>query len=251
MNFDLTQILASWPYDGENPINNFRRLQAEDGREILQVREPLGLQQMEYTGRPDGFRPHGYVTWLAYFKAQSEMSVGFMLSHDDCVRLMQEGILFYQRYLILYQMEDWSGVVRDTDRNLEYFDFTQQYAESREDALTLEQYRPYIMRMNAVAKAQILHKNFRYDEAVDLLRITLARIRTLEEVPSPVFKMESEKASKHLSQMIEEFEKTRPENELERLQRLKVEAVRREDFETAARLRDQIQLLESGSATSN
>ena len=63
--------------------------------------------------------------------------------------------------------------------------------------------------------------------------------------------MEQEKATKHLSQLIAGFEKSGPENELERLQRLKLEAVRREDFEAAARLRDQIQLLESGSTSSN
>jgi hypothetical protein len=251
MDFDLTELLRSWPYDGEEMRNNFRRLRAEDGREILQVREPLGIQQMEYEGRPDGYRPHGMTTWLEYYRDQAEVTPGFSLVHEDCVQLMQEGILFYQRYLILYQMEDWLGVVRDTDRNLEYFDFTRQHAENSEDALTLEQYRPYLMRMNAVAKAQILRKNGSHERAIELLEITLAKIRTLEAVNSPVFKMELDKAAKHLGQLIGELRRTRPESELERLQRMKLEAVRREDFEAAARLRDQIQMLESGSASPN
>lgn len=251
MTFDLSEYLASWPYDPEELLNNIRRLKAEDGRDILQVREPMGIQQMEYAGRPDGFRPQGHETWLEYYQAQATYMPGFSLEHEDCVRLMQEGILFYQRYLILYQMEDWPGVVRDTGRNLEYFDFTRTHAENAEDSLTLEQYRPYLMRMNAVGKAYLLQKNSRNQEALELLRETMGRIKTLETVQSPVFKMEQEKASKHLSQLIAEFEKSGPENELERLQRLKLEAVRREDFEAAARLRDQIQLIESGSASSN
>lgn len=251
MSFDLTGMLAGWPYDPENMLHNMRRVKAEDGRDVLQVREPMGIQQMEYEGRPDGQRPHGYATWLEYYTDQAGVNPGFTLEHDDCVNLMQEGILFYQRYLILYQMEDWAGVVRDTDRNLGYFDFTSRYAENREDALTLEQYRPYILRMNAVGKAQILRKNHRHEESIDLLRETLARIRRLDAVESPVFKMEQEKATNHLAQLIAEFRKSQPENELERLTRLKMEAVRREDFEAAARLRDQIQLLESGSTSSN
>lgn len=251
MTFDLTEYLNSWPYDPEELLNNIRRLKAEDGRDILQVREPMGLQQMEYSGRPDGFRPLGHESWLSHYQEQAGYLPGFTLEHEDCVRLMQEGILFYQRYLILYQMEDWPGVVRDTGRNLEYFDFTRAHAENQEDSLTLEQYRPYLMRMNAIGKAYLLQKNNRNQEALELLRETTGRIKTLDAVQSPVFKMEQEKAIKHLSQMIAEFEKSGPENELERLQRLKLEAVRREDFEAAARLRDQIQLLESGSASSN
>jgi hypothetical protein len=251
MQFDLTELMKSWPYDGEEMRNNFRRLKAEDGREILQVREPLGIQQMEYAGRPDGFRPQGMATWLEYYQDQARITPGFSLGHEDCVRLMQEGILFYQRYLILYQMEDWLGVVRDTDRNLQYFDFTGEHAENQEDALTLEQYRPYLLRMNAVGKAQILRENASHERAIELLELTLAKIRTLDPVNSPVFKMESDKAVKHLGQFIAELRKTQPENELERLQRMKQEAVRREDFEAAARLRDQIQMLESGTASTN
>lgn len=251
MSFDLTEALQSWPYDGENPLNNFRLVKARDGRDVLQVREPMGIQQMEYRGRPDGERPQGHETWLEYYKDQAGLNPEFSMAHEDCVRLMQEGILFYQRYLILYQMEDWAAVVRDTNRNLEYFDFTKQYGENQEDILTLEQYRPYILRMNTVAKAQILRKNHRFKEALELLQATLARIKTLDAVQSPVFKMESEKATKHLAQMIAEFRKEQPESELERLQKMKLEAVRREDFEAAARLRDQIQMLESGSASAN
>jgi hypothetical protein len=251
MTFDLTEYLASWPYDPESVLNNIRRLKADDGREILQVREPMGLQQMEYSGRPDGARPQGHETWLAYYTEQAGYASGFTLEHDDCVRLMQEGILFYQRYLILFQMEDWSGVVRDTGRNLQYFDFTRKYAENQEDSLTLEQYRPYLMRMNAVGKAHLLRADHRHLEALDLLRSTLTRMKMLDTVQSPVFRMEQDKAFKHLSQLIADFEKEKPEDELERLQRLKLEAVRREDFEAAARLRDQIQYLESGSASSN
>lgn len=247
MKQDLTDVLRAWPYDPEEPMSNFRRVRAEDGRLLIQVREPMGIQQMEYSGRPDGLKVHGKETWLDFFKESAESDPFFSLDHDQCLQLMQEGILFYQRYLVLYQMEDWRGVVRDTDRNIEYFHFIKQHAENKEDWLTVAQYQPYILRMNAIAKAQILWEGAEYDAALALLQRTQHEIQSLEPVESPVFKMEMEKANKHLRQMIQQFEEKRPETELERLTREKQEAIMREDFETAARLRDRIRQLEGGA----
>jgi len=251
MDSDISALLQSWPHDGEHAENNFRRLTAKNGRSIIQVREPLGIQQLDYDGRPDGQRPHGKTTWLEYYEERSEADPLFTLSHEDCLQLMQEGILFYQRYLILYQMADWEGVARDTRRNIAYFDFTRQHAENREDSLTIEQYRPYILRMNSIARGHLLWKAERFDEAIGLLESTAATIRELESIESPVFKMEQEKSTGHLAEVIEAFKKMRPESDLERLRRRKREAVLSEDFEIAARLRDEIRLLEGHGASKN
>lgn len=245
MEYDLSEILRNWPFDPEDSVKNFRRIRAKDGRELIQVREPMGVQQMEYDGRPDGVRIEGMETWLAYYESQSALDPMFKLNHEQCINLMQEGILFYQRYLVLYQMEDWIAVVRDTGRNIEYFEFIREHAENREDWMTIEQYRPYILRMNAVAKSHILREGGEHEAAIKLLRRTLYEIQSLDPVNTPVFKMEMEKASKHLEQVIQELETEQPENEMDRLQKQKTEAIRREDFEAAARLRDEIMSLEN------
>lgn len=251
MDADLTQLLQSWPYDAENSANNFRRIEGRDGRPLVQVREPLGIQQMEYLGRPDGARPMGRATWLEYYEEQGSDDPSFSLSHDDCLQLMQEGILFYQRYLVLYQMEDWEGVERDTARNIRYFDFARQHAENREDSLTIEQYRPYIVRMNAIATAHLMWRGGQFDEAIAHLQETLGTIQELEEIESPIFKAELEKSVKHLGEVIAEFEAKRPESRLDRLRRQKKEAILRQDFEVAARLRDEIRTLEGQLAGNN
>ena len=54
--WDLRAILAAWPYD---PDDDARIVRGDDGREILQVRTPLGIEQYELEGRPDADRPHG------------------------------------------------------------------------------------------------------------------------------------------------------------------------------------------------
>ena len=51
---DLSPLLKRWAYEQEQAV---RRLKALDGREILQVRLPLGVEQYEIDGRPDGLRP--------------------------------------------------------------------------------------------------------------------------------------------------------------------------------------------------
>lgn len=251
MSADLTDLLKSWPFDSENPTNNFRRVRADDGRMLIQVREPLGIQQLEYDDRPDGEQPGGHVSWLDSYEHDQQRDADFALAHEDCLKLMQEGILFYQRYLILYQMEDWEGVVRDTDRNIGYFDLIKNYAIDREDSMMIEQYRPYVMRMNAIAKSQILRQRGEDGAAADLLKMTLINIRALEPVSTPVFKMEVEKGAKHLEQLIAEFDKGVPESRLDQLKRRQTQAVSQEDFELAARLRDEIRSLEASFSGKN
>ena len=241
MEFDLKKLLDAWPYDSEDPSKNIRCIEGEDGRTLIQVREPLGIQQLDYDGRPDGIRPHGRSTWLEWYEEQAENDPDFTMTHEDTLRLMQEGVLIYQRYLILFQLEDWRGVARDTARNIRYFDFTKAHAAHPEDPLAIEQYRPYLMRMNSIARSHILWNAAEYDSAIALLTETMESIRTLDTIDTQIFKTECERAVEHLAQSIEEFVGKRPLSQLDALKQRQKEAVRQEDFELAARLRDEIQ----------
>jgi hypothetical protein len=240
---DLRRLLEQWPYNPDEPGSNYRVQTREDGSRYLQVREPLGIQQLEYEGRPDGFRPHGKETWLAYYEDLARDRPFFQLLAEDNQKLMQEGVLFYQRYLLLYQMEDWTGVARDTDRNLRYFEFLKRYARDQEQCLVVEQYRPYVLRMNAIAKARLLEAGARNHEALELLEQTVKKIEKLESVPTQVFAMEKERSVKHLGELIQEFRDKRPETLFERLMREQREAIQSEQFERAAILRDEIRRL--------
>jgi len=46
--------LDDWPYDAENVV---RIVRVSDGREIMQVRTPLGIEQYELEGRPTANDP--------------------------------------------------------------------------------------------------------------------------------------------------------------------------------------------------
>jgi len=62
----------------------------------------------------------------------------------------------YFRYLVLFQIGDFKRTVRDTEHNLKICDIVGNYAENEEDKKEILQYRPYILRMNAVSRACIM-----------------------------------------------------------------------------------------------
>src|SRR5277367_5342553 len=104
---DLRRLMQNWPYD---PENDTRMIKGEDGREVLQVRTVLGVEQFEVDGRPDGARPHDLETALEYFQEQFEEARGagrgsdFELSAEDCSELFHEGTLYYFRYVRFFQL---------------------------------------------------------------------------------------------------------------------------------------------------
>ena len=138
---DLRRILKGWPYD---PDNDMRVVRGSDGRELLQVRTPLGIEQYEMDGRPDGARPHGLESAMDFYfqRLQEATAAGteaeFDLSPNDCGELFNEGTLYYFRYVRLLQLKDWPRTVRDTARNLRVFDFVHRHARREEDRLFLE-----------------------------------------------------------------------------------------------------------------
>ena len=68
MRRDLDDVIQGWPYDPGPGEHLAREVRARDGRKVLQVRIELGVLQLEVTGRPDGVRPHGFVTYLDYLR---------------------------------------------------------------------------------------------------------------------------------------------------------------------------------------
>jgi hypothetical protein len=64
---DLRKVLDAWPFD---PEKDARILRVPGGRDVLQVRLPMGLEQYELEGRPDGLQPHGQESLLDHHLAR-------------------------------------------------------------------------------------------------------------------------------------------------------------------------------------
>ena len=245
---DLRSLLESWPFD---PGDDVRLVRGADGRQIMQVRLPLGIEQYEMDGRPDGVRPHGMESALEFQLAQLAKAknegeeAAFVLDAEECIELFNEGVLYYYRYVRCFQIKDWARTVRDTGRNLRVFDLVKRYAERDEDRQQLEQWRPYVLRMNAVARAMMAVDEKRFEEAMKIIGDAASKIESLEEMDNPTFKFERERSLHALRDLAGQLERDRPVTELERLERELKKAVETEQFERAAKLRDRIKALRS------
>ena len=246
MGTDISGLLDEWPYDSEE---NVRIVTADDGRKILQVRQPLGIEQYELDGRPDGQRPGGYETVLegiehrlSEYESAHGADEGFELGDEDSTGLQNEGILFYYRYLLLFQLNDFQRVTRDTSHNLRICDFLERYAADEQDAEAVLQFKPYIYRMNSVSRAMDLVQHHQHNEARAVLEAAIEVIQGMTEVDTPAFQFERVRSVNYLRSALEQIGDT-PSDPVTQLRRELDVAVQQEDYERAARLRDHLREL--------
>ncbi len=242
MSKDIAPILADWEFDAEEM--QVRLVTGLDGREKLQRRLDLGLFQMELDGRPDGTRPHGRESALDHFEALAEAtSTDFVLDEAALGELMREGVQYYHRYTALFHLERFDLVARDTERNLRLFAFVVRHAADLRDRMQFDQYRPYVtmMRARALGLRALEHKDWRaaierIDEGIGGIRAFLREYsQTASEVNCPELDF--------LARWRRQVERERTIGPVERLEEQLGHAVALEQFEEAARLRDQIHRL--------
>ena len=121
--------------------------------------------------------------------------LGFHLTSAQCQSLREEAVQYYHRYLSLFVLEDFPGVVRDTARNLRVLDLCGKYAVEEQDRLVLEQYRPYITMMNVRAAASLLVDKKQYVEALSAVDEGLSSIKEFFS------KFEQEEAFSHSNEV--------------------------------------------------
>lgn len=213
----------------------------------------MGIEQYELEGRPDGKRPFGKESVLAEFnerlsryKELHGSDEGFMLVHDDFLLLQYEAILNYYRYLVLFQIGDFERTVRDTENNLQICDLLERFAESGEDKNQLIQYKPYILRVNAISRAMINIKQNMPEVAQNIIESAIIQIKNLPELSNMTFQYEKLRSINYLKATLAEINQ-KPLSEIEKL-KLELEgALEIEDYERAARLRDRIHELSEKS----
>jgi hypothetical protein len=255
MSLDIGDILNSWPFKpGEV---NVRRIVGDDGREKIQLRLDLGLLQMETTGRPDGQRPNGHASLLAYYESlledhrerYGEEDKPFTLDSEACESLRAEGVMYYHRYLAAFVLGDYESVVRDTRRNLRLFDFCMRWAEDKREGLVLEQYRPYVIMMHARALCRLHQKHNRPQKALKALREAIGDIESFYQTYGQDEAVESSSELAILRAMARDVKASLPVDPKTRLKRDLRKAVQEERYEDAARLRDELdQLAGSGQS---
>lgn len=234
---NIDHVLRDWPY--QPGVISARLVGTRDGREVIQMRLEMGLLQMETTGRPDGETPHGAETCLDYLIQQSfDGDESFVLTQDQCFEVDREFLQYYQRRICYLAMREFPRAMSDADHTLSLMDFVAKHSPDPKWTLAHEQYRPFVHfhRTQAAAMAEL--KRSGAEAAIEEIDRGLDRIR---EVFAAVDAEGEFDQHELVSQLTEMKETLRAEFDVGRtLAEQLAEAVASEEYERAARLRDEI-----------
>ncbi len=250
MNFDITHLLDHWDYQPGQIV--VRRFKGKDGTDKIQLRVDLGLLQMNAVGRPDGKRPLGHESLLEYQQARLRKHVeargneeGFVLKVEDVSKLQLEALQYHHRYICLLELEDFPAVVRDTQRNVSVFDFVAKHAESEELAWSLQQFRPQLLLIQTRARASEKLAARRYADAARMIDAGINALRQFYTDHGRHDASDQSQEVAYLENWKGEINAKRPLTRREKLELALHEAVRQEDYEKAAEVRDALRKLES------
>ena len=243
---DISYLLENWEYDPENTV---RLVHADDGRQVMQVRLPLGLEQYELDERPDGARPFGMPTLLDEIErriaehARADQSKESYVIDDESFEMLQnEGLLFYFRYLLLYQIGDYERTARDSGHNLRLCSVVERFFPKEEARSSMLQYKPYIIRINALSRSMIALNQDDKAGGIEIIEAAMHAIDELPEIDTTIFQFERMRSVSLLKETLDQI-KSQNVTEVEQLEGDLATAVENENYEKAAQIRDAISIL--------
>lgn len=234
---DIDSVLKGWDFrPGEVSA---RLVKARTGREVIQMRIDMGLLQMETDLRPDGTRPHGAETYYDYLVGEViREGDSFRLSKEQCGEVDREFIQFYHRRLCWLSLREYRRAAKDADHSLAFMDFVREHSADDEWTLSHEQYRPFVLfhRVQAAALAEL--EEHGPEAAIGEINRGLGRFRDLFERYDAADQFAEDELVRRLEEMRENVRR-RYEVGATLTEQL-AEAVRAENYELAAELRDRI-----------
>ena len=235
--FDIDNILHQWPF--KPGVIAARLVRAGDGREVLQMRIEMGLLQMEITGRPDGEHPGGAETCLEWLgdlaAAQGEP---FVLNEAQCLEIDREFLQFYHRRICCLALRQFGRALADADHVLALMDFVAAHSPNEQWTLSHEQYRPFVIFHRIQAAAMLALEQSGAEAAIEDINQGLERMREVFVKFDAEEQFEQDELVSQLNVMKESL---RQEYHVGKtLAEQLADAVAAEEFERAARLRDEI-----------
>ena len=241
MGQDIDRALRGWEF--KPGVVQARLVDASDGRQVLQMRADLGILQMELSGRPDGARPHNCSSYFDYLKHQAAQSrraaqsqPSFKLSEEQCVEADREFVQFYHRRICWLALRNYDRAVADADHSLAFMDFVKQHSPSEEFTMSHEQYRGFVMFHRTQAAAALAIEKDDPEGAIDAIQNGLEGIRAFFEEHNLEERLDDDGMVQQLKKIQQQV---RDLHGIEATLKEKLaEAVKNEEYETAARLRD-------------
>lgn len=234
----LDETLLNWPYDPT--AVSVRVVQGRDERDIIQMRVELGVLQLETTGRPDGWKPEGDETYFDHLiKLEISNKENLVLTEDQCLECDREFVQFYHRRICWLALQRYEEAVHDADHTLGLMDFCRRHSPDEEWTMTHEQYRPFVLYHRIQAGAMASISDDEPELAVEAINNGLDQLRQIyveHEIDGDEFEDDE-----LVARLIELRESLRDQFDVGRTLRERLhDAVASEQYELAARLRDEI-----------
>ncbi|MCU0707049.1 MAG: UvrB/UvrC motif-containing protein [Pirellula sp.] len=232
----LDEVLQDWAFDPHSL--SVRLVKGDDGRDVIQMRVDLGILQMETQGRPDGQTLQGHPTFLDWMLEIEKQNADFVMDEDQCFEADREFVQYYHRRISWLRLQHYHRAVEDADHTLSLMDVCRDHSPDEEWTMSHEQYRPFVLfhRTQAAALAAL-------DEA-DAEHAIAEINRGLEQMREVFVEHEAEDEFDE-DEMVQQLGKLRDSLREEyevgpSLQERLAEAVRSEQYELAAMLRDEL-----------
>ncbi len=232
---DLDDILQDWPYQPRTV--SARLVHAANGRDVLQMRVDLGVLQMETSGRPDGTKPGGAETYLDLLLRETFHGGNRIeLSERQLEEIDREFSLFYHRRVCWLAVREFERAVADADHTLALMDFLERCETDEHWKQEQAEQRGLVLfhRTQAAALAHLEKEGA--EAAIEEIN------QGLSSIERPGDPQEGESAPGRMGAQLRELQDwVRDHFQVDRtLNEQLAEAVAAEDYELAAKLRDEL-----------
>ena len=237
----LDDLLNGWDFDPNNL--NVRIVKGKDGRDVLQMRVDMGILQLETTARPDGTVFDESETYLEHLKVLHLKNPEMVLSEEQCSEVDREFMQFYHRRISWLRLQYYHRAVMDADHTLALMDLCQKVSPEEEWTGAHEQYRPFVLFHRTQAEALGQLEDHTAEEAIQAINHGLKTMREFFVLHEAEEHYEDDELVMRLVDMRESL---RSEYSVgQTLKEQLAEAVEQEQYELAARLRDELTRRES------
>jgi hypothetical protein len=234
---DIDFVLRQWPF--KPGVIAARLIHAGDGRELLQMRVEMGVLQMETTGRPDGEHPGGVDSCLDWLRELARVQgKTFALNEEQCMEIDREFAQFYHRRICYLALRQFARAIADANYTLQLMDFVAAHSPNEQWTLSHEQFRPLILFHRIQAAAMLALEQHGAEVAIETINRGLKEMR---EVFARFGAEEQFDGDELVGQLAVMKESLREEYRVGKtLAEQLADAVASEEYERAARLRDEI-----------
>ncbi|MEM9827347.1 MAG: UvrB/UvrC motif-containing protein [Planctomycetota bacterium] len=232
----LDELLSKWPFDPN--LLNVRLVKGRDGRDVIQMRIDMGVLQMETNGRPDGSKVNDCNSVLEYLQDRVRDQPEYELTEDDAAEVDREFMQFYHRRISWLRLSFYHRAVMDADHTLTLMDLTTDISPDDEWSQTHEQYRPFVLFHRTQADALGQLEDDSPENAVTAINGGLETMRQFFIKHDAEDHFDDDEL---VTRLVELRESLRKEYKVgQTLKEKLAAAVESEQYELAARLRDEL-----------